>query len=234
MPALLPFVLATNNPDKAREICEILSAVWNRPLAAYAHLAGGAPVGFVVDGPERIAATVAALAEPAQAPDVRESGSTLEENALIKARGVGQALGLPAVADDTGLEVDALGGAPGVRSARYAGEHATYEQNVAKLLDELRDVAPAARTARFATVALVWWPGGHEVAVRGEVEGDITAQPAGDEGFGYDPVFRPREGDGRTFAQMQPAEKHALSHRGRAFRALAAAVLDEQIDGHEI
>ena len=127
-------------------------------------------------------------------------------------------------ADDTGLEVDALDGAPGVYAARYAGPDATYADNVAKLLRELEGVYPALRTARFATVAIASWPDGREVVAQGVVEGVIAAAPAGEYGFGYDPVFVPVEGDGRTFAQMSAAEKHALSHRGRAFTALAAAL----------
>jgi XTP/dITP diphosphohydrolase len=129
-----------------------------------------------------------------------------------------------AIADDTGLEVDALEGAPGVYSARYAGPSATYDDNVAKLLRELEGVYPALRTARFATVALAYWPDGRELVERGEVEGVITAAPGGVNGFGYDPVFVPTEGDGRTFAQMSAAEKHALSHRGRAFASLVVAL----------
>jgi XTP/dITP diphosphohydrolase len=114
-----------------------------------------------------------------------------------------------------------LGGAPGVYSARYAGEAASYADNVSKLLDALRDVPPPARTARFATVALARWPDGREVAAIGEVEGVIATEPRGSEGFGYDPVFVPIEGDGRSFAEMAPDEKHEVSHRGRAFRTLA-------------
>jgi XTP/dITP diphosphohydrolase len=130
---------------------------------------------------------------------------------------------VPAISDDTGLEVDALDGAPGVYSARYAGEGASYTDNVDKLLDALGERAD--RSARFATVAMARWPDGREIAVRGEVEGEIARVARGRSGFGYDPVFVPTEGDGRTFAEMSPAEKHALSHRGRAFRALAEALL---------
>jgi XTP/dITP diphosphohydrolase len=133
---------------------------------------------------------------------------------------------LPALADDTGLLVDALDGRPGVRSARYAGEGATYADNEAKLLDELRDVPAPARTARFVTVAIVRWPDGRELVASGRVDGTITTEVRGAGGFGYDPVFVPDEGDGRTFAEMSAAEKHACSHRGRAFRALADAVRD--------
>jgi len=187
-------VLASANPHKAAEITEIL-------------LAAGLDVET--------------LPRPADVPEVVEDGLTLEDNARLKAVALCAATGLPAVADDTGLEVDALGGAPGVWSARYAGEDATYEDNVQKLLQELQGVPAERRTARFSTVALVRWPDGREVAAIGEVEGDIVEEARGAEGFGYDPVFRPVEGDGRTFAEMTPAEKHAVSHRGRAFRTLA-------------
>jgi XTP/dITP diphosphohydrolase len=146
----------------------------------------------------------------------------LLENARLKAAAIAAATGEAAVADDTGLLVDALDGAPGVWSARFAGEGATYADNVAKLLNQLDGVGPERRTARFETVALVRWPDGREVASTGAVEGLIATAPRGDGGFGYDPVFVPREGDGRTFAELRPEEKHALSHRGRAFRALAA------------
>ena len=221
----LPLVLATQNADKVREIVEIFVQRWGVPLAAYS-LEG---IAFVLDTPEQIATSVAGLRLPEAPPDVEETGSTLEENARIKARALVDALGLPAVADDTGLEVDALGGAPDVHSARYAGEHATYGENVAKLVHAL-DVAAAVddrRAARFATVALARWPEGREISTRGVVEGRIAVQPAGTGGFGYDSVFVPREGDGRTFAEMAPDEKHAISHRGRAFRALAQQ-LDEE------
>jgi XTP/dITP diphosphohydrolase len=187
-------VLASANPHKAAEITEIL-------------------LGAGLD--------VEILPRPADVPEVVEDGLTLEDNARLKAVALCEATGLPSVADDTGLEVDALGGAPGVWSARYAGEDATYEDNVRKLLTELEGVPAERRTARFATVALVRWPDGREVAAIGEVDGDIVEEARGAEGFGYDPVFRPVEGDGRTFAEMTPGEKHAVSHRGRAFRTLA-------------
>jgi XTP/dITP diphosphohydrolase len=132
-----------------------------------------------------------------------------------------QATGLPAIADDTGLAVDALDGAPGVYSARYAGEDATYADNVEKLLGALAGVEASARTARFSTVALAHWPDGRDVAAIGEVEGTIAGEARGTGGFGYDPLFVPDEGDGRTFAEMSADEKHRVSHRGRAFRTLA-------------
>ena len=193
----LRLVLATSNPDKAREIVEML---------------GGS--GLAVE----------LVPRPAGVPDVDEVGETLEDNARIKAQTLVDATGLPALADDTGLEVVALDGAPGVRSARFAGEHADAVDNTQKLLTLLDGVADDRRTARFATVALVRWPDGREVAALGTVEGTIVREPRGTSGFGYDPVFQPAGGGGRTFAEMTAAEKHAISHRGRALRTLAAGL----------
>lgn len=221
----MPLVVATGNPDKAREITEIFVARLDEPLAARAITAAGKTFGFLVDRFGTAATRpLDDVDDLADAPDVEESGTTLEENARIKASALAAATNMLAVADDTGLEVDALEGAPGVYSARYAGPGATYADNVAKLLRELEGVYPALRTARFATVALARWPGGREIAVRGEVEGVIAAAPAGVGGFGYDAVFVPTDGAGRTFAQMPAAEKHAISHRGRAFAALVDAL----------
>ncbi len=193
----LVLVLASANPDKSREIAAILE-----------------PEGIGI------------APRPAGVADVEETGATLAENARLKAEALVRATGLPAVADDTGLEVDALGGAPGVYSARFAGEGATYAQNVAKLLVELDAAgaaAPGSRRARFRTVALAAFPDGTEVVAEGRVEGTIAPAPAGEGGFGYDPVFVP-DGSDRTFAAMTRVEKDACSHRGRAFRALAAAL----------
>ncbi len=193
--ASLPtLVCASANPDKVQEIAAILG--------------------------DRLTL----LPRPSQVPDVVEDDPNLEGNARLKAVAICDATGLAAVADDTGLEVDALDGRPGVRTARYAGEHATAADNVSKLLSELSrvhaNVLPA-RSARFRTVALVCWPDGTETIAEGVVEGVIVSAPRGDAGFGYDPIFAPIEADGRTFAEMSSAEKHAISHRGRAFRALA-------------
>jgi XTP/dITP diphosphohydrolase len=221
-----PFVLATANPDKAREICEVLTDVWDHALAAWALDVEQRSVGFLLDTPDGIADAVGLLPTPTVPPDVEETGATLEDNARIKASALAGAYALPAVADDTGLEVDALDGAPGVRSARYAGDDANTTNNVSRLLRELEGVDEAGRTARFVTVALARYVDGREIVVRGAVEGTITTAPRGEGGFGYDPVFVPREGDGRTFGQMRADEKHALSHRGRAFRALATAMED--------
>ncbi len=186
-------VLATANPDKAVEIAALLDGP-----------------GFEV------------VPRPAGVPEVAETADTLEGNARLKARAIVAATGEAAVADDTGLEVDALGGRPGVWAARYAGEGATYAENVTKLLAELEGVEN--RRARFRTVALACFPDGREVVAEGWVDGHIAPGPRGAGGFGYDPVFVPDSGDGRTFAEMTAVEKAAVSHRGRAFRALAAAL----------
>lgn len=183
-----------------------------------------AEIALVLDG------LVELLPRPAGLADVVEDAPDLEGNARLKAAAVCAAAGAAAVSDDTGLEVDALDGAPGVVSARYAGDDATYADNVAKLLAELERVGatdPDERRARFRTVVMVVGPDGGELAVEGVVEGTITAAPRGEGGFGYDPVFVPLEGDGRTFAEMGE-EKHTVSHRGRAFRALAR----ELAEGH--
>ena len=164
------------------------------------------------------------LPRPADVGEVDETGETLEDNARLKADALCAATGLAALADDTGLEVDALGGAPGVRSARFAGHDVTYSDNVAKLLEVMAQVAPGDRTARFSTVAIARFPDGREIAAIGTVEGTIATEARGHGGFGYDPVFTPDEGDGRTFAEMSAAEKHSVSHRGRAFVALARSL----------
>ena len=194
-PERLRLVLATANPDKAAEI---------------AHILGSHGIDLV--------------RRPPDVPDVEETGVTPLDNARLKARALCRATGQPAVSDDTGLEVEALAGAPGVYSARYAGEHATYADNVARLLAELSGRPAADRRARFVAVAFAAFPDSSEVWAEGAVEGRIAMEPRGSGGFGYDPVFVPDEGDGRTFAEMSPAEKHAFSHRGRALRGLADAL----------
>lgn len=158
------------------------------------------------------------LVDRPEMDDPVEDGETLLDNARIKARVLVQVTGLPAAADDTGLEVDALDGAPGVLTARYAGEGCSYEDNWRKLLTELgsRDD----RRATWRTVALVAFPDGSEVWADGTCSGSITREARGEHGFGYDPVFVP-DGDTRTFAEMDRATKTAISHRGAAFRALA-------------
>ncbi|HEV3265743.1 MAG TPA: RdgB/HAM1 family non-canonical purine NTP pyrophosphatase [Acidimicrobiales bacterium] len=200
----LQLVLASANPDKAAEITALLEPV----------------PGLIL------------LPRPASVPDVEETGTTLLDNARLKARALVDATGEAAVADDTGLEVDGLDGAPGVFSARFAGEHATYADNVAKLLAELSAVGadqPDQRKATFHTVALVAFPDGNELWADGRVSGVIAPEAVGDGGFGYDPVFAPDGCGGRSFAQMSPGEKHDVSHRGRAFRALAAKLVQRSL-----
>ena len=151
-------------------------------------------------------------------PEVEETGTTFKENALLKAHAIAKATGLPSVADDTGLEVDALEGAPGIFSARYAGENCTYEDNVKKLLGELSDVADDRRTARFKTVA-VYVHKETELSAEGVVEGVITEKEEGVGGFGYDPVFSVLDMK-KTYAQLADEEKNRVSHRGKAIRSL--------------
>jgi XTP/dITP diphosphohydrolase len=153
-------------------------------------------------------------------PEPVEDGETFEANALIKARACVAATGLAALADDSGLEVDALGGAPGVRSARYAGGSTDDGANNAKLVAALADVPDAGRRARFVCVAVVVTPNGREQVAHGAMEGRIVDVPRGSNGFGYDPHFVSDAGGGRTNAELAPAEKDAISHRGAAFRAL--------------
>lgn len=193
--APLRLVVASANRDKVKEIVAVLSEALDVEL---------------VPRPEHV-------------PEVLEDGATLVDNARLKAQALMQATGTAAVADDTGLEVDALGGAPGVYAARYAGEGATYADNVHKLLRELGALADGGgeRRARFKSIAFVAFPDGSEVWAEGVMEGTIAKAPRGDNGFGYDPVFEPDMGGGRTFAEMRAAEKDAMSHRGRAFRSLA-------------
>jgi XTP/dITP diphosphohydrolase len=154
-------------------------------------------------------------------PSPVEDGDTFEDNALIKARACAAAAGLVAIADDSGLEVDALGGDPGVRSARYAGEPTDDAANNAKLVAALDGVPPARRTARFVCAAAVVTPDGAEHVVRGTMEGHIVVTGRGSHGFGYDPHFvSDAAGDGRTNGELRPEEKDAISHRGDAFRQL--------------
>jgi XTP/dITP diphosphohydrolase len=194
MTAPLRLVCASANPDKVAEIAFILGDA------------------------------VELLPRPDHVPDVVEDAGSLEGNARLKAVAICEASGFAAVADDTGFEVDALDGAPGVDAAHFAGVGCTYADNRAKLLRELAGVDASARAARFRTVALVRWPDGRELAVDGVCSGTISPDERGPGGFGYDAVFVPDEGDGRTFGQMSEAEKHAISHRGRAFRNLLDAL----------
>lgn len=189
----MDFVLATFNRHKARELRALLAA----------------PGRALRDLGEFPGATV---------PE--ESGATLIENARIKAEAAVRHTGLPAIADDTGLEVEALGGAPGYRAARFAGPDATDAANLALLLERMRDVPAARRGARFRTVCVACFPDGGERMGEGVLEGRIAEAPRGGSGFGYDPVFEVA-GLGRTLAELDEAAKNALSHRGRAAAALA-------------
>lgn len=187
----LRIVCASANPGKVSEIRDILDGV------------------------------VELLPRPAGLADVVEDSGTLVGNARLKAAAVAAASGLAAIADDTGLEVDALGGLPGVETATFAGEAATDAENRGKLLAELDGIGPDVdRRARFRTVAMVVWPDGNELWAEGVCEGEIASTERGTRGFGFDPVFVPAEGGGRTFAEMTAREKHSISHRGRAFAAL--------------
>jgi XTP/dITP diphosphohydrolase len=168
-----------------------------------------------------------AWAVEARSPDVEETGTTFEQNALIKASAVCAATGELAIADDSGVEIDALDGRPGIHSARWT-EEADW---IPRVLRELDGVSGAHRSARYVAAAAAVWPDGFEVVVRGTVEGRVAEAPRGRGGFGYDPIFVPDEGDGRTFAEMSAEEKHALSHRGRAFRLLAEH-LDRFVPGN--
>ncbi len=151
-------------------------------------------------------------------PSAEETGQSYLENALIKARAVADAFGISAVADDSGIEVDVLGGAPGPRSARFAGPDAGDEDNLALLIERVRDVPAHERTARYRCVAVCAWEGSH-LSAEGTCEGRLVLEPRGTGGFGYDPIFVP-EGERRTMAELSPGHKDAISHRGRAFRRL--------------
>lgn len=155
-----------------------------------------------------------------QIGEIPETGTTFEENAALKARAVAQATGLVALADDSGLEVDALHGAPGVYSARYSGENASDASNNAKLLEALKDVPEEARGCRFVSVIMAAAPNGASAQARGQWPGRVLTAPRGAAGFGYDPLFLDLE-TGLTAAEMAPQDKNARSHRGRALRALS-------------
>ncbi|MEX0832236.1 MAG: RdgB/HAM1 family non-canonical purine NTP pyrophosphatase [Nitriliruptoraceae bacterium] len=190
-------VVASGNPHKAAEIRAILGA-------------------YGLDRVELVPMTEFDLEAPV------EDGETFEANALIKARACANATGLVSIADDSGIEVDALGGAPGVRSARYAGEPSDDAANNAKLLRALEGVGDDERTARFVCAVAVAWPDGQQVLARGTMEGRVIGTPKGSQGFGYDPLFVADAAvDGRTNGELAPAEKDAISHRGKALAELA-------------
>ncbi|MDP4220197.1 MAG: RdgB/HAM1 family non-canonical purine NTP pyrophosphatase [Bacteroidota bacterium] len=168
---------------------------------------------------------------PDDFPEIPETGNTLDANARMKARFVFDRLHQSALADDTGLEVDALAGAPGVYTARFAGENATYDDNCRKLLSVLK--GNSNRRAKFVTVICFIDSGGNEHVFEGEVKGNITEEYRGSSGFGYDPIFEPEEGRGRTFAEMSASEKNSLSHRSRAMAHFLSALPEIAKNGTE-
>jgi non-canonical purine NTP pyrophosphatase, rdgB/HAM1 family len=157
--------------------------------------------------------------DPGDFPDVEETGATYLDNAGLKARTVAEVLAIPALADDSGIEVDALGGRPGPRSARFAGEHATDDDNLRLLMNALKGIPEAGRSARYRCVAVLALPGGAAIHTEGVCEGTLVAKRRGSGGFGYDPIFVP-EGWEETMSQLTDDQKDRISHRGRAFRAL--------------
>jgi XTP/dITP diphosphohydrolase len=190
-------VLATRNDHKVEEVMRILQA----------------------EGVD-----IELIPLPDHAPDVAETESTFAGNALLKARSAAEATGLPAIADDSGLCVDALHGMPGVLSARWSGRHGDDAANLALVLAQLSEVPDARRGAQFVCAAAWVVPSSHEHVVEGVLEGTLAHEPRGSHGFGYDPVFMP-QGYALTTAELRPHEKDAISHRGQALRALARTVL---------
>ncbi|PTT65177.1 non-canonical purine NTP pyrophosphatase, RdgB/HAM1 family [Arthrobacter sp. HMWF013] len=198
-------VLATHNQGKLRELRDLLR---------------GRIPGLDVD-------TQVVDAAAAGAPDVVETGVTFAENSLLKARTVAEATGLVAIADDSGLAVDVLGGAPGIFSARWAGRHGDDSANLRLLLDQLSDVPDGYRGAAFVCAAALAVPGAdsaREVVEYGQLEGILLREPRGEGGFGYDPILQP-VGESRSCAELSSEEKNAISHRGKAFRALVPAIV---------
>lgn len=185
-------VIASHNDGKVREIGDLL-----------------APFGVEVSSAGEL-----------NLPEPVEDGETFIENALIKARASAQGSGLPALADDSGLSVDVLGGAPGIHSARWAGPDKNFDDAMQKVMEATADFETA--KAHFVCALALCWPDGHTETFEGYVHGSLTWPPRGEKGFGYDPMFVP-DGDTRTFAEMDPAEKHQISHRADAFRQLVAA-----------
>lgn len=191
------FVLATANAHKAQEIRQVLE-----------------PYGIEL------------LPRPLDVEEVEETEETLEGNSLLKARALAAATGHAAIADDTGLFIDALDGRPGVYSARYAGDKATFADNVDKVLYELQDVGDEERGAHFRSVIAVAYPDGDSRWVDGRLDGTVLYAPVGAGGFGYDVIFAPRDFGGASLAQLAPHEKNAISHRGHALRAFAKKIAD--------
>lgn len=195
------YIIATHNLKKRDELCRILS-----PLGIRIHLAEELGIELT---------------------DAEETGVTFEENAYIKAKSACDESNMPCIADDSGLAVDALGGEPGVYSARYSGVHGNDEANNSKLLANLSNTPDEERGAAFVSVVCCVYPDGRTITVRGECRGRIGYEPHGDAGFGYDPIFLPEEYNyEKTMAQLTSDEKDAISHRGRALRALAERISD--------
>jgi XTP/dITP diphosphohydrolase len=194
----MQLVLATNNEDKIREIRNLLDDL---PVTIMTH------DDFL------------------EFPEVEETGATLEENAVLKAKTISDFCDLPALADDSGLEVDALNGAPGVVSSRYAGENVTYAENNRKLLEQLAETPPEKRTARFRCVIAVCWDGDDVETVEGTAEGSITDDSVGKSGFGYDPVFF-HPPSGKRFSEMTLEEKNLVSHRGQALQKIRGVIME--------
>jgi XTP/dITP diphosphohydrolase len=193
-------VLATRNAGKIEEFRRILAEI--------------APKTIELVGMENFP----------ELPDVDETGQTFEENALLKARTVAHATGLPVIADDSGLSIDALGGAPGIHSARWSGEHGNDRANIMKVLSELRELPLTSRGAHFTCVTAMVLPDGREITQEGILRGEILDEPIGSNGFGYDPIFRPN-GNELSLAQMDAATKDGISHRGQSVRAIAPRVV---------
>ena len=185
------FAIASRNPGKVREIQQIFA---------------GADIEWVSEDTDH------------PWPEVEETGPSYLDNALLKARAIARASGSAVLADDSGIEADALGGGPGVRSARFAGPRATDEENLQLLIDTI--AATDVRGARYRCVAVAAWPDGREAHVEATCEGVLITDRRGSGGFGYDPIFVPVESDGRTMAELSAEEKDAISHRGKAFRGL--------------
>lgn len=195
------FIIASNNEKKVNELDRILM-----PLGISVRTAKQAGV---------------------ELDEVEETGTTFEENAELKAKAACEKTGMPAIADDSGLVVDALDGRPGIMSARYAGENATDEEKIDKLLAEMRNAKSSSRDAHFVCVICCYFPNGEKIFARGECDGTIGYAPRGNGGFGYDPIFF--TADNKTFAELSEIQKDALSHRGKALRELSK-LLKEKLD----
>jgi XTP/dITP diphosphohydrolase len=197
---MLKLVVASKNSGKIKEFQRILQLDWQG-------------IELVID---------------IEIPEVAETGNSFEENALLKATSIAKFTGIPAIADDSGLAVDALNGAPGILSARWSG--GGDMENIKKVLDEIKEVPESKRSAKFVAVIALAKPTGENLIVRGELQGKIRRSPAGKNGFGYDPIFEPIYGDGRTLAELDPSEKDAISHRSLALAQITPLIKPFLID----